>query len=350
MRRYLDSPYLGILVVPGAGNSLRSILATGLPWAADNAAFSNFDPAAFCGMAARLAGQPGCRFVACPDMVGDAAATLRLFDLWQPVLAQLNLPVALVGQDGAERLDLPWDRFSALFLGGSTAWKLGPSAARLAREAKRRGKWVHLGRCNTRKRMRHAFRLGCDSIDGSGFSRWPDERLPLALRWLAGLHGTSPPPRRTAIRAFLEASTANRPNLLHHPAIVIDSVTERHGRFQVHARLAGEPEHCPACGADGLASGSVYRHGTTSRLLVDVPREGKPVALRLERQRYRCRCCGRTFLQPVVGVPDQGMLTQALQDFIIAQASSMSATAIARAVGVHEKTIRNLLADVAPGG
>ena len=48
LRRYRDSAHLGILLVPGAGNSLPSVLATGLPWAADNAAFSGFDPAAFC--------------------------------------------------------------------------------------------------------------------------------------------------------------------------------------------------------------------------------------------------------------------------------------------------------------
>jgi hypothetical protein len=95
--------------------------------------------------------------------------------------------VALVGQDGAEHLPLPWEHFQALFLGGSTEWKLGPGAARLAAETKRRGYWSHLGRCNTLKRFRHAFFLGCGSVDGSGFSRWPDESIPTACAgWLSG--------------------------------------------------------------------------------------------------------------------------------------------------------------------
>jgi len=147
LRRHLDSPHLGVLLTPAAGNSVSSILATGLPWAADNAAFTGFDPGAFCGMIAKLAGHPRCLFVACPDVVGDAEATLQLFAIWQPVLAALGLPVALVGQDGAERLDLPWECFQALFLGGSTDWKLGPGAALLTQEAKRRGYPVHMGRC-----------------------------------------------------------------------------------------------------------------------------------------------------------------------------------------------------------
>ena len=122
-----------------------------------------------------------------------AAATLARFVVWEPLLREVGLPIALVGQDGAESLELPWGRFDALFLGGSTEWKLGPHAAALAREAKRRGLWVHMGRCNTRKRFRHAFALGCDSVDGSGFSRWPDQRVPLALRWMADLHGADGP-------------------------------------------------------------------------------------------------------------------------------------------------------------
>jgi hypothetical protein len=67
---------------------------------------------------------------------------------------------------------VPWDRISALFLGGSTHFKLGPDGARAAREAKRRGLWLHMGRVNTANRARYAATIGCDSFDGSKFSRW----------------------------------------------------------------------------------------------------------------------------------------------------------------------------------
>jgi len=198
--------------------------------------------------------------------------------------------------------------------------------------------------CNTRKRIRHAFRLGCDSIDGSGFSRWPDERLPQALRWLAVLHGTPPLPSRPAVRDFLHLGTA-APSLLDGTGLVVQSVAERQGRYQVLARLAYEPERCPGCGIDGLASGLVYRHGVLTRWLYGLPRKNKPVAVRIDRQRYRCRSCGKTFLQPLASVPGRGALSQALEAFILDQSQSMPCTAIARTVGVHEKTIRNLLAD-----
>ena len=62
---------------------------------------------------------------------------------------------------------MPWDDFDALFIGGTTDWKLGDGAAQLVREAKRRGKWVHMGRVNSLRRMIYAESIGCDSADGT---------------------------------------------------------------------------------------------------------------------------------------------------------------------------------------
>jgi hypothetical protein len=72
---------------------------------------------------------------------------------------------------------------ACFFVGGSTRWKLSQTAERLVREAKLRGPWTHLGRCNTRQRFRYAVAVGYDSCDGSGFSTWPS-RIAMALRWL----------------------------------------------------------------------------------------------------------------------------------------------------------------------
>lgn len=150
LRRHLDSPFLGHLLVPAAGNSMRDVLATGVPWPVDNGAFTGFDAAAFASLLARVAGKPGCLFDACLDVVGDARATLAQFEVWQPVLKAVSVPVALVAQDGLEHLEVPWDRIAALFLGGSPTWKLSEAGSGLAREARTRGVWVHVGRCNTR--------------------------------------------------------------------------------------------------------------------------------------------------------------------------------------------------------
>jgi len=55
-----------------------------------------------------------------------------------------------------------------VFVGGTDEFKLGPAAAELAREARRRGLHVHWGRVNSRKRIRYIAETGAaDSFDGS---------------------------------------------------------------------------------------------------------------------------------------------------------------------------------------
>lgn len=184
LRRY-TSAHLGRLIQPRHYSSIELTAEGGRPWAADNDAFGNFDQARFEGMLGRIGGLPGCRFVACPDVVADAAATAELFDRWAPQLRRLGLPVALVAQDGLTVKATPWRRFQALFVGGSTDWKLGAEAAELIAEAQRRGKHVHVGRVNSYDRLEYARALGVDSVDGSSWTRWRDTYLPGVLHFLA---------------------------------------------------------------------------------------------------------------------------------------------------------------------
>lgn len=176
--------HLGVLLTPKNRNSVKAVLATGLPWAIDNGAYSGFNAHAFVRLCLKAEGRPRLLWVACPDVVGDAARTLVDFCRWQPALRLLNLPVALVGQDGLEDLHVPWDLFTCLFLGGSTEWKLSHAAWDLAREAKRRGKLVHMGRVNSLRRMRIAQVFGCDSIDGSSASMFGDKYIHKYCRWI----------------------------------------------------------------------------------------------------------------------------------------------------------------------
>lgn len=123
-------------------------------------------------------------FVTAPDVVADACSTLAMFNAWEPVIHAHRLPVALVLQDGQENLCMPWGRCEAVFIGGSTDYKLSDTVRWLVREAKWRGKWVHMGRVNSLERLRYARDIGCDSVDGTGYSRFPDTNLPGALKYL----------------------------------------------------------------------------------------------------------------------------------------------------------------------
>lgn len=150
----------------------------GWVWAADNDAFSTWNQDRYRKMLAAIAGIPGCVFVTAPDVVGDAAETLRRFEKWQPELAQHGQPIALVAQDGLRTEQVPWDQIEALFIGGSNTFKMGERAHELVDEAKQRQKWVHMGRVNTHQRLLYAKAIGCDSVDGSQFSWFRDRWLP----------------------------------------------------------------------------------------------------------------------------------------------------------------------------
>ncbi len=189
----LACPQLGRLLSPRTVRpDLEQLANSGVAWAADNDAFLAWDQGRFEAMLARLR-QVNTRrllWVACPDSVADARTTAGLFNWWLDTMKPADegdqLPMALVGQDGMESCD--WDYWlgyaDCFFIGGSTQWKLSRAAADLAAEAKRRGLWVHMGRVNSARRVDHAVQIGCDSIDGSGFSKFP-KLIGKGLGWIA---------------------------------------------------------------------------------------------------------------------------------------------------------------------
>lgn len=188
---------IDMISTPHQGNRLLS----GVPWIADNGCFGDGFPGygKWIGWLEREAEHaPACRFVVAPDVFdpttgrGDAAATLARSGPWLAAVRSLGYPVALVAQDGLEALSVPWERIDALFLGGSTRWKLGPHARALTAEAHRHGVWVHMGRVNSHRRLRYARDIGCDSADGTFLAFGPDRNLPQLLDWLAELDRQAP--------------------------------------------------------------------------------------------------------------------------------------------------------------
>lgn len=203
---------LGRLITPRHTSSIELTAEAGLTWAADNDCFQGLDERRYVDMLDRITGLAGCKFVTVPDVVGDAAATRELFDVWAPELEARGLPVGYVLQDGSAEAGVPWDRIDALFIGGSTEYKLGPEAAEFACEAKRLGKWVHWGRVNTLKRINYIASLGAaDSVDGSKWARWRKTYLDTGLRWVREAEALTPEPAPTAAPAIAaELTTRER--------------------------------------------------------------------------------------------------------------------------------------------
>lgn len=169
---------VGQLLTPLTGFKLR---AADKPWAIDNGAFARFDPRAF---KARLRRQErdkrNCKFVTAPDVVGSARRTLEVFEGWRDQLA--GWPIALALQDGQENFPIPWRDIAAIFVGGSTDWKLSKHAEQCIKAAQALGKWTHVGRVNDPERFAYFKELGVDSVDGSGIARYSHMREAIAAR------------------------------------------------------------------------------------------------------------------------------------------------------------------------
>lgn len=156
-------------------------------WAADNGCFTNPNLNVedyFHWLTKLQPFQETCLFATAPDIVGDAHATWERSESVLPRLRGLGYPAALVAQDGIEDLSIQWHMFDCLFIGGSTEWKLSGDAFSVIREALKRGKWVHMGRVNSFRRLLRARYYGCQSTDGTALAFAPDRRLAQLEKWL----------------------------------------------------------------------------------------------------------------------------------------------------------------------
>jgi hypothetical protein len=210
----MSAGVIGHIATPAQGNK-RPDDAT---WCADNGCFSdNFNVEKWWAFLVRnVVDLASCLFATAPDVVGDAEASRARSLPWLPKIRELGYPVAFVAQNGQGLLTMPWDQLDVLFLGGSpecvpcdyvrpadapklrhnerprcptclailTEWKLGDAARLLVREAKARGKRVHMGRVNSYKRYREARDMGCDSSDGTTLAKFP-KTIRDVLSWPA---------------------------------------------------------------------------------------------------------------------------------------------------------------------
>lgn len=141
----------------------------------DNGAFTMFNASRFLTMLEKHKPRiKKCRFVAAPDVVCSAIRTIECFYFWKEKINEW--PIAFVCQDGQESYPIPWSDCAAIFIGGSTDWKMSKYAVHCIKAAQIHGKWCHVGRINTPGRFEYFEKLGVDSCDGSGLARFTHMR------------------------------------------------------------------------------------------------------------------------------------------------------------------------------
>src|SRR6185437_7494823 len=91
VRRY--AAHVGRFLGPRNGNSVEEMATCGQPWAADNDAFAAWDQERFWKMIIKISNADLSHFlwVACPDVVGNAAASLDNWEAWFPQIDYLGV-------------------------------------------------------------------------------------------------------------------------------------------------------------------------------------------------------------------------------------------------------------------
>jgi hypothetical protein len=163
---------------------LTSNAISDAPYGLDNGCFKRFDQKTWERMLDECFEIKMPKFVCLPDIVGNAQRTIELFKEFE--LRTNGLPRALVLQDGINHVTIDWSKVSAVFVGGSDAFKISPDALQTCKAAKMLGKWVHVGRVNTVERLANWIDIA-DSIDGSGISKY-DYMLQEVVSFVKGDH------------------------------------------------------------------------------------------------------------------------------------------------------------------
>ncbi|MGH8506920.1 MAG: ISL3 family transposase, partial [Stenotrophobium sp.] len=85
-------------------------------------------------------------------------------------------------------------------------------------------------------------------------------------------------------------------------------------------------------------------HGTQLQTYQDTP-HGKPVRIHVQRKRYRCQACGKTQFDPIPDLDSKRVTTTRLVQYICTHSTRETFAAIARRVGLDEKTVKNIFED-----
>src|SRR5699024_6171443 len=111
-------------------------------------------------------------------------------------------------------------------------------------------------------------------------------------------------------------------------------------RFLVETTVLS-PSHCSKCGTVA----NLYKHVKKQQLFFDLPMHAKRVSIYVNRQRYKCRECNKTFFEYLPDMDVNRSVTNRLINWIQEASLEKTFTSVAEEIGVDEKTIRNIFND-----
>ncbi|WP_150138579.1 ISL3 family transposase [Candidatus Enterovibrio escicola] len=129
-------------------------------------------------------------------------------------------------------------------------------------------------------------------------------------------------------------------NILNWPDYNVTQIHESEYDYQVYAKLKYPPSFCIHCYTSDLVG-----FGKRTEILMDIPRHGKRVSIHLNRKRFKCQSCNKTFYELVSRKDEKRRMTKRLIEYIARESQKRTFLSIADDIGVDEKTIRNIFQD-----
>lgn len=131
-------------------------------------------------------------------------------------------------------------------------------------------------------------------------------------------------------------------DLLNLRSLSALSVAHDDQDYTVKAEGRLVPECCPEA---TCSSGRLYRHGSQSQTFMDVPTHGRRTRIEIDRKRYRCQDCLKTFFEPIPDLDPKRQATARLVAYIEQRCLKQPFLGLGRDVGLDDKTVRNIFDD-----
>lgn len=128
-------------------------------------------------------------------------------------------------------------------------------------------------------------------------------------------------------------------NILNLDGWEVVAVEEHGNDYLVRARYPKEPTVCRRC---GVVEPKVYKFGVREQTYLDTPIHGKPTALLVERQRFRCRECNQVFMQDLPHMEDGHQMTRRLWLWVGQKSLTHPFAEVHRLCGLDERTVRRV--------
>jgi len=129
-------------------------------------------------------------------------------------------------------------------------------------------------------------------------------------------------------------------DLLNLGSLKAARLIDEGAHYVIEVAGQGMPGCCPHCLAE-----SPYRHGSQQQHYIDIPMHGKPVLLRVERARFRCKVCGKTFFSHLPDIDAKRKASVRFIKYIEQESMKKTFALLSREAGVDEKTIKHIFED-----